>query len=284
MQQEFSRENYRKMKHAELSDLYSILNDETKKIASDQEAFRTYLDVQAHFDRYSVSNAILIAAQFPKALQLKTFDEWQKTETRIRKGERSIKILEPHEYRTNGGEVKKGYRIKKLFDVSQTDTEKEMQKPYIEHMKRELLKSLLKVSPVSFEAVEMLEEGKRAVYEHSQRKIYVRRGLSDDEFFKAVSLETVHARIASTEPEYRRNFYEKKSSAIAYMLQQKYGLEEKNVTLQIPQELSEKNGRDIKKELSEMRILFTEINEELKLAIKKERNLKVSERDGHEER
>ena len=107
---------------------------------------------------------------------------------------------------------------------------------------------------------------------------------SDDEFFKAVSLEIVHARIASKEPEYRRNLYEKKSSAIAYMLQQKYGLEEKNVTLQIPEELSEKNGRDIKKELFGMRTLFTEINEELKLAIKKEQDIKVSERDGHEER
>lgn len=282
MQQELSRESYAEKKRAELSDLYSILNDETKKIASDQEAFRTYLDVQAHFDRYSVSNAILIAAQFPKALQLKTFDEWQKTETRIRKGERSIKILEPHEYRTNGGEVKKGYRVKKLFDVSQTDTE--IQKPYIEHMTRELLKSLLKASTVSFEAVEMLEDGKHAVYEHSQRMIYVKRGLSDDEFFKAVTLEIVHARIASKESEYRRNLYEKKSSAIAYMLQQKYGLEEKNTALQIPEELSEKNGRDIKKELFGMRTLFTEINEELKLAIKKEQDIKVSERDGHEER
>lgn len=37
-------------------------------------AFQPYLDVQARFDRYSVSNAVLIAAQCPEATRLADFD------------------------------------------------------------------------------------------------------------------------------------------------------------------------------------------------------------------
>ena len=45
-------------------------------MANDGALFQSYLDVQAHFDRYSVGNALLITAQKPDAKQLADFKGW----------------------------------------------------------------------------------------------------------------------------------------------------------------------------------------------------------------
>ena len=47
------------------------------EMSMDGGLFCDYLDVQARFDRYSVSNAILIAAQKPDATKLADFDTWK---------------------------------------------------------------------------------------------------------------------------------------------------------------------------------------------------------------
>ena len=63
----------------------------------DGNLFQTGLDVMARFDRYSVGNVILIAAQKPDATKLADFDTWKQNRTYVRKGEDHIKLLEPGE-------------------------------------------------------------------------------------------------------------------------------------------------------------------------------------------
>ena len=46
-----------------------------------------YLDVQARFDLYSVSNAILIAAQCPEATKLADFDTWKADGVYVKRGQ-----------------------------------------------------------------------------------------------------------------------------------------------------------------------------------------------------
>ena len=46
---------------------------------TDGDAFRSYLDVQGRFDRYSVTNAILVAAQKPDAVQQKDYKKRRET-------------------------------------------------------------------------------------------------------------------------------------------------------------------------------------------------------------
>ena len=58
-------------------------------------AFQTYLDVQVRFDRYSVSNAVLIAAQMPEATRLADFDTWKDSGVYVKRGAEAITILEP---------------------------------------------------------------------------------------------------------------------------------------------------------------------------------------------
>ena len=73
-------------------------------LRQDGAKFQQYLDVQAKFDRYSVTNALLIQAQMPEATKLKSFDGWKETGASIRKNAKGISILEPGEeyWRENG--------------------------------------------------------------------------------------------------------------------------------------------------------------------------------------
>ena len=86
-------------------------------IAEDPEKFSAYLRIQARFDRYTVTNAILLLHQFPDAQKLKTFEGWKREGASVKRGEKSISILEPYSYTKADGSMGKGFRIKKLFDI-----------------------------------------------------------------------------------------------------------------------------------------------------------------------
>ena len=72
-----------------------MVDDTLKKMGTDTKAFQTYLDVQAKFGRYSVSNALLVAAQKPEATDLGDANFWRGKGGYIRKGESGILLMEP---------------------------------------------------------------------------------------------------------------------------------------------------------------------------------------------
>ena len=125
-------------------------------IAEDQEKFSAYLRIQARFNRYTVTNAILLLHQFPDAQKLKTFEGWKRDGASVKRGEKSISILEPYSYTKADGRMGKGFRIKKLFDISQTDV-RMSPAPFLTGVSsRSLLSALLEASPVKSEAADTL--------------------------------------------------------------------------------------------------------------------------------
>lgn len=121
MEKDIDREKFKEKKRAELEALYDAVNEETLMITEDPEKFSAYLRVQARFNKYTVTNAILLLRQFPDAQKLKTFEGWKREGASVKRGEKSISILEPYSYTKADGSMGKGFRIKKLFDISQTD-------------------------------------------------------------------------------------------------------------------------------------------------------------------
>ena len=121
MEKDIDREKFKEKKRAELEALYDAVNEETLMIAEDPEKFSAYLRVQARFNRYTVTNAILLLHQFPDAQKLKTFEGWKRDGAYVGRGEKSISILEPSSYTKEDGSMGRGFRVKKLFDISQTD-------------------------------------------------------------------------------------------------------------------------------------------------------------------
>ena len=93
-----SKEEYVEKKKAEKDAIYKLIDDTAKQVVNDPTKFADFLDTQSKFDRYSATNTLLIYAQNPGATQLKDFTDWTKDNVKIKKGTKSISILEPIEY------------------------------------------------------------------------------------------------------------------------------------------------------------------------------------------
>ena len=281
MEKDIDREKSKEKKRAELEALYDVVNEETLMIAEDPEKFSAYLRVQARFDRYTVTNAILLLHQFPDAQKLKTFEGWKRDGASVKRGEKSISILEPYSYTKADGSMGNGFRIKKLFDISQTDLRQIPSTLFYGVSSRSLLRALLEASPVESEAVETLDHGKDAVYDQKKQKIYIRRKLNLDDFFRAAAGSIAEAQLAKQGSS--QDELESKAKAIAFMLCVKYGIDPERIRAKIPGAAAQMEIKDIKAELSEIRNAFAGIADRADESIRVQRKA-GRERGHHEER
>ena len=273
-------EKFKEKKKAELEALYDAVNEETLMIAEDPEKFSAYLRAQARFNRYTVTNAILLLRQFPDAQKLKTFEGWKREGASVGRGEKSISILEPYSYTKAGGNTVKGFRIKKLFDISQTDL-KQSPDPFLTGVSsRSLLRALLEASPVESEAADTLDHGKDAVYDQEKQKIYIRRMLDPDDFFRAAAASIAEAQLAEQGGSCGQEELESKAKAIAFMLCVKYGIDPGSLRVKMTGAAAQMEIKDIKAELSEIRNAFTSIADRVDASIKEQ----IKERRARRER
>ena len=284
MEKEFDREKFKEKKRAELEALYDAVNEETLMIAEDPEKFSAYLRVQARFDRYTVTNAILLLHQFPDAQKLKTFEGWKREGAFVGRGEKSISILEPSSYTKEDGSTGKGFRVKKLFDISQTDLRMSPSSFLYGVSSRSLLRALLEASPVETEAAYDLDNEQGAVFDLEKQKVYIRRKLEPDEFFRAAADSIAEAQLAeqgSSQEELRS-----KAEAAAFMLCVKYGIDPGSISVKMPEAAAQMEIKDIKAELSEIRNTFTSIADRVDASIREQiRERRASrERGRHEGR
>lgn len=285
MENDFDREKFKEKKRAELEALYDAVNEETLMIAEDPEKFSGYLRVQARFDRYTVTNAILLLHQFPDAQKLKTFEGWKRDGAFVGRGEKSISILEPSSYTKADGSTGRGFRVKKLFDISQTDLRQIPRTLFYGVSSRSLLRALLEASPVETEAAYDLDYEQGAVFDPEKQKVYIRRKLEPDDFFRAAADSIAEAQLAeqgsSSQEELRY-----KAEAAAFMLCVKYGIDPGRLRAKMPEAAAQMEIKDIKAELSEIRNAFTSIADRVDASIREQiRERRASrERGRHEGR
>ena len=252
-------------------------------IAEDPEKFSAYLRVQARFDRYTVTNAILLLHQFPDAQKLKTFEGWKRDGAFVGRGEKSISILEPSSYMKEDGSTGRGFRVKKLFDISQTDLRQIPSTLFYGVSSRSLLRALLEASPVETEAAYDLDNGQGAVFDTEKQKIYIRRKLEPDDFFRAAAGSIAEAQLAeqgsSSQEELRS-----KAEAAAFMLCVKYGIDPGSFRVKMPEAAAQMEIKDIKAELSEIRNAFTSIADRVDASIREQiRKRRASRERGRHE-
>lgn len=282
MAKDLDREKFKEKKRAELEALYDAVNEETLMIAEDPEKFSAYLRVQARFDRYTVTNAILLLHQFPDAQKLKTFEGWKRDGAPVKRGEKSISILEPYSYTKADRNTVKGFRIKKLFDVSQTDMRQNPGTFLSGVSSRSLLRALLEASPVETEAADTLDPGKDAVYDQEKQKIYIRKMLEPDDFFRAAAVSIAEAQLAEQGGSCQEDL-RSKAEAAAFMLCVKYGMDPGSLRVKMPETAAQREIKDIKAELSEIRKTFTNISELMDASIREQKRA-GKERGDHEGR
>ena len=163
---QLTKEEYAAKKKAERDSLYALADEMAQEVMRDGEAFRGFLDVQARFDRYSATNALLIYAQNDEATRLRDFDGWKERGIYVRKNETGISILEAGDsYVTEDGRTGYYYNVKKVFDISQTDAKRQRQ-PQVHYDDRLLLSALIAKRPVPIEMADSVQNG--AVYDYER--------------------------------------------------------------------------------------------------------------------
>ena len=190
----YSKYDWIKQRNENRALAYEMLESATEEL-NNPDTVMAYLDIQSKFDRYSVSNALLVAYQNPEATRLCDSKTWQKNHVFINKGETGIIILEPgKEYTRDDGKTVTPYNAKKVFDISQTNARPRQQSTRTPDA-RLVIKGMLKTSPVKYEIKNELPEGVNAIYQPEAKMIFIRQGLDGDEIVRALSKEIAYARL-----------------------------------------------------------------------------------------
>ena len=254
-EQPFDKEAWAAGKKQQREGLYAMADETAMGAVADPARFTQYLDVQARFDRYSSTNALLVLAQRPEATRLGDLDHWKRGRIFIKRDEmpNAILILAPgKEYHRKDGSVGINMDVKRVYDVSQA--ERPRLQPIPQHDERSLISALAKASPCPVRLVDALSEGEIAQYNESANEIEVLRGMNSGDLFRSLSLEISYAVLDHQATEslqcQDKNFA---ACAAAHVLCRKYGVEPQEIPYNVSEYFAGRDSKDIRAELSEIR-------------------------------
>lgn len=245
----YSKEDWIKQKNENRTLAYEMLETASEEL-NNPDSVMAYLDVQSRFDRYSVSNALLVAYQNPEATRLCDAKTWQKNHVFINKGETGIIILEPgKEYTREDGRTVTPYNAKKVFDISQTNAKPRSQRTKTPDA-RVVVKAMIKTSPVPVEISNQLPEEVKAIYQPEAKKIFIRQGLDGDEIVRLLSKEIAFARL--DKGGFNRDNLEFSAQAISYIVTSRAGFEPAPIT-RISEQFLSLSAKEKRAEFSQIR-------------------------------
>ena len=273
----FNKEEWAAQKQEQRKEAYELIDNTCSEMMVNGDSFRQYLDVQGHFDRYSVNNAILVLAQMPEATQLKDYGSWKQSRVYVDKDAQKVTILEPgKEYQRDDGSKAVGYNAKVVYDVSQTSA-KDRQPPQEQKTMRGLVSAMIDASPVSFVPVDDLELP--AFYDSSQQTIFIRTGLSEEQLFVSMAKE-VSAAVFDFKHKESRDDSDFKSFCVAYMVSSRYGVDTKGFSFdKLPKEFEGMETQAFKGELGSMRDVLGEIQSDMYKSLEKNKPPKSKEQE-----
>lgn len=253
--------------------MFDMVDAATERLKVSGEAFQDYLDVQSRFDRYSVSNAVLITAQMPNATRLADFDTWKSDGAYVKKGAVGISILEPgNEYERDDGSTGVSYNLKKVFDISQTNSRKPAVPEKATDM-RETLKALISNAPCKIEISSELPDGINAAYQPQSRTVFIRQGMDGSDIFRSLTQELAHAHM--DKGDYNRKDCAFSAYCVAYMLCKRNGVAVDNFRFdRLPDHLRDMDARGIRDELGKIRDVTNEISGDMARALDRQREQK----------
>ena len=246
-----------------LDEITARLEEGIKEIFSSGK-YADYLKVMSRFHRSSLNNTLLIAMQNPEALLVAGYHAWQKKfERHVCKGEQAIRIIAPAPERRlvqkekldpvsqqpildkDGQPIMEEteinvprFKVVPVFDVSQTEGKelpslsKALDKPVQAY---ELLFNALKNAspvPIAFENMKATKDG---YYHLKDKRIALRKGMSESQTLASAVHEIAHAKLHDRDPQARGaqagekgkdpRTQEVEAESIAYAVCQYYGIE-----------------------------------------------------------
>lgn len=228
-------------KQETLDRIFTQLEEGTKNVYS-SKAWTAYLQTMARFHQYSTSNSILIYTQKPDATYVAGYYAWKNTfHRRVRKGEKSIRILAPiRKYtveQTDDGEEEQKYRITGFRPVSVFDVSQTVGKDLPSYMKNDLngevedyalfQEALCLASPVPVH-FEKLPEKIHGMYRTIDADILIQEGMSQKQTIRTMIHEIAHAMMHYPHPgdnQASRNRREMEAESTAYAVASYYGID-----------------------------------------------------------
>ncbi len=257
----FDKDAWIERKKQERDEAYALLDTATGEITKDPERFRDFLNTQARFDRYSVSNAILIAYQRPGAERLADFSDWKEKNVSVSKGEKAITILEPgNEFTREDGSTGVSMSVKKVFDISQTSDSNRKTSRRIPDA-REAIRALIAVAPCKIVLVDELKDS-NARYSADKDTIFVVKGLEANEIFRAMSFEIGIAKCAQNDMDRKDAMFP--AYCAAYILCERYGFDTGDFNFdKAPEQFTGKDKKEIRKTLGSIREMANGIGRDM---------------------
>lgn len=260
---QFDKDAWAAKKQAERDSVYLMIDTYAHEMSIDGGLFSSYLDVQSRFDRYSVSNAILIAAQCPEATKLADFDTWKASGVYVKRGAEAITILEPgKEYtRQEDGSTGVFYNPKKVFDISQTSS-RQRPAPAVARDGRLLLKALIHNAPCKVAISNSLPENLAAMYQPEQKVVLVRPGMDAPTLFRGVAQELARAHLDKGGYECRNPDFVAYSAS--YMLCKRNGVSVEGFSFdRLPGEYGQMDAQSLRAEAGVIRDVAGEITADM---------------------
>ena len=226
----FDKDAWAARKQQEREGVYLMIDTFAHEMSMDGSLFCDYLDVQARFDRYSVSNAIL-----------------------VKRGAEAITILEPGKEYTREQDGSKGvfYDPKKMFDISQTNSTQRAAPP-VARDGRLLLKALMNNAPCRFAISNELPEGVNVAYSSKENTIRVRQGLNAPTIFRGLAQELARAHMNKGSFQCQNPDFVAYSAS--YMLCKRNGVSVEGFSFdRMPEEYSQMDAQAIRGEVGTIR-------------------------------
>ncbi len=259
--EQLSPQEWAEKKQLEKESVYQLIDSTAEEISENPDKLKAFLDVQARMDKYSSANALLIYSQLPEATRLKDFAGWGEDNVRVKKGAKSISILEPVEYTKSDGSQGISYNVKKMFDVSQTNGKKQPA-PTLNRDTDDIIAVMVDTSPVNVELIdEMPQPGMGAFYKNEDQTLYIQRGFDDSvKLVQNIAQELAFAQLSIQSDSYSRRDMGFKAVCVGYMVCKKLGVETKSFAVnRVPSDWKDMDAKAVRSELSQMRSALGEI-------------------------
>ena len=279
--EQLSPQEWAEKKQLEKEAVYQMIDSTAEEISENPDKLKAFLDLQARMDRYSSANALLIYSQLPEATRLKDFTGWGEDNVRVKKGAKSISILEPVEYAKNDGSTGISYKVKKMFDVSQTNGKKQPA-PTLNRDPEDVVAVMIDTSPVEVKVIdEVPQPGMGAFYKNEDQTLFIQRGFGDSvKLCQHVAQELAFAQLSMESDSYNRREMGFKAVCVGYMVCKKLGIDTKSFAVnRIPSDWKDMDVKAVRSELSQMRSAMGEIHSRVSDEIYRQKQERSKDRE-----
>lgn len=263
------KEEYAKKMQEWRNQLFSLANQQTLTAVESPQNYKMYLDLQSRLD-YTVTNTLLVMAQYPDAKLVKEGIKWRENGKFIRSSEKEkgIQILEPGtEYMRRDGSIGVNYNPKYVYDVSQLNG-KPINIPAPNYTNKEIITALMHRTEIKPQVVTPESELPSPVYFDAEaKKIYVTNGLPPEEMISGLVKEYCMVECAAHGMSRDESAFMVASAS--YIICQKYGIKgcDESFINNVGQYFEGLDQREVKNELEDIKGLSKSVSDRMEHGI-----------------